>query len=249
MTTAPANGEIDLPAPEWTVDELAAETGVTVRNIRYYVTMGLLPAPTRRGRMAYFSGAHRARISLIQTMQDQGLSLAAIEQHLARLSKDAPTSEIEMRRALFSAWAPLPAPPLTQQELERRAGRTLSIRDLAVLERLGMIRPTTDGIEVEPTFDVGVALLDLDIPLDSIEAANDAVRQHMTDLVQELRQILRTKVLAPLRDHQAELDPAEFARSMMQLQRLTLDSIVGHYQVAAIGLLDVPAPLPPEERS
>ena len=59
----------------YTVDELAAATGMTVRTTRYYAGLGLLPAPTRRGRMAYYTEEHRARLELIRALQDHGFTL------------------------------------------------------------------------------------------------------------------------------------------------------------------------------
>ena len=238
MATAAVEPEIS-DTPTWTVDELGALTGVTVRNIRYYVTLGLLPAPTRHGRMAYFSESHRARIGLIQVMQEQGLSLAAIEQHLVHLPKDASVAEIELRRAVFTSWAPLPKAPADHTELERRAGRRLSQADVEKLERLGTIRTTSQGYETRPTFDVGVGLLDLDIPFDSLEAAGEAIRGHMAALARELREIMRALVLGPMRENNADLDSAEFTRTLRQLSSLTLDAVVANFQEATGALANV----------
>lgn len=239
---------LDGAAPAWTVDELAAETGVTVRNIRYYLTLGLLPAPTRRGRMAYFDERHRARIGLVQAMQDGGLSLAAIEQHLAHLPPTASANEIEMRRALFTSWTPLPEGPVARHELESRAGRPLSSEDLATLELLGSVRSTPEGFVPRPTFEVGVQLLELDIPVDSMEAAGEAIRHHMSELVQELREIMRTRVIAPMRQRNTDLGSAEFAATMTRLRLLTFNALVGNFQQAMGELVDVGATAAAEDR-
>lgn len=234
MTAQP----VEAPVEGWTVDELAARVGSTVRTIRYYATLGILPPPERRGRMAYYDDRHRARLELVQTMQDQGLSLAAIEQHLSRLSEDAPVGEIEMRRALVSSWAPVPPDAVDRAELEHRAGRPLSVRDLRTLERIGAIRAVDDKYEAGATFQVGVDLLDLDIPVTSIEAAGETISRHMDALILELRDILRSQVLAPMRARQAETDTEEFGRTMTRLRQLTLDALVGNFQQAANGLVD-----------
>src|SRR5690242_13812495 len=47
-----------------TIDELAAGAGLTVRTVRFYATKGLLPAPVRRGRIAYYGPVHRVRLDL-----------------------------------------------------------------------------------------------------------------------------------------------------------------------------------------
>ena len=235
MTAQPVD---HTPDPTWTVDELAALVGSTVRTIRYYATLGILPPPERRGRMAYYDDRHRARLELVQTMQDQGLSLSAIEQHLSRLQDDSPVGEIEMRRALVSSWAPIPPAAVDHAELERRAGRPLTVRDLRTLERLGTIRPIDDKYEAGPTFEVGVELLDLDIPVASMEAAGEAIRRHMDALILELRDVLRVQVLAPMRAKQADTDPDDFARTMSRLRQLTLEALVANFQRSANGLVD-----------
>ena len=51
-----------------TIDDLASVTGVTVRTCRYYASLGLLPPPVRRGRMAYYDNAHRGRLDLIRAL-------------------------------------------------------------------------------------------------------------------------------------------------------------------------------------
>src|SRR3954447_4702107 len=65
MTAAPARS-----GDEFTIDELAARTGMTVRTVRFYATEGLLPAPERRGRVAYYGAPHRMRLELIRTLQE-----------------------------------------------------------------------------------------------------------------------------------------------------------------------------------
>jgi DNA-binding transcriptional MerR regulator len=87
-----------------TVDELAAATGVSVRNIRYYATLGLLPPPERRGRVAYYGPEHRARLELTTALQDHGFTLQAIERYLARLPQDVTVEDLAMQRAMITSW-------------------------------------------------------------------------------------------------------------------------------------------------
>lgn len=63
---------------ELTVDELAQRTGVPVRTIREYQTMGLLPAPARRGRVGIYGPSHARQVEVIRRLLEQGYSLAAI---------------------------------------------------------------------------------------------------------------------------------------------------------------------------
>jgi len=95
-----------MPA-DLTIEQLAAETGMTVRNIRAHQARGLLDPPEVRLRVGYYGPDHVARLKLIQELQDDGFNLAGIKrlvdddqataQRLARfrqaLSETAETSQ------------------------------------------------------------------------------------------------------------------------------------------------------------
>ena len=61
-----------------TVEQLAAEVGMTVRNIRNHHTRGLLPPPEVRARVGYYNAEHVARLRLILDLQADGFNLTAI---------------------------------------------------------------------------------------------------------------------------------------------------------------------------
>src|SRR5918999_2069087 len=70
---------------ELTIDELARESGMTVRNIRAHQARGLLPPPEVRMRIGYYGPEHVARLQMIQDLQAQGFNLQGIR----RLFEDA----------------------------------------------------------------------------------------------------------------------------------------------------------------
>ncbi len=61
----------------WTISELAAEFGVTLRTIRFYEDVGLL-APGRAGRQRVFGSRERVRLGLILRGRRLGFSLDEI---------------------------------------------------------------------------------------------------------------------------------------------------------------------------
>ena len=63
---------------ELTIEALAAQSGMTVRNIRAHRARGLLPAPEVRERVGYYGSEHLARLRLIARMQAEGFNLRAI---------------------------------------------------------------------------------------------------------------------------------------------------------------------------
>ncbi|MFT4189030.1 MAG: MerR family transcriptional regulator [Aeromicrobium sp.] len=64
---------------EFTIDELAAHVGMTVRNVRAYAGRGILPLPRLEGRTGYYGREHVQRLQLVREMLDRGFTLAAIE--------------------------------------------------------------------------------------------------------------------------------------------------------------------------
>ena len=129
------------PAEElYTVDELAAATGMTVRTTRYYAGLGLLPPPTRRGRMAYYTQEHRARLELIRALQDHGFTLSAIEKYLGRVPADASVEDLALQRAMLTSWGAGKRESVTRRQLETRARRKLDDDELQRLVNIYAIR-------------------------------------------------------------------------------------------------------------
>ena len=62
------------------IEELAEDSGTTVRNIRVYQERGLLPAPVRRGRTAFYGPDHKNRLNQILRLLDRGYTFATIEE-------------------------------------------------------------------------------------------------------------------------------------------------------------------------
>ena len=218
-----------------TVDELAAVTGMTVRTTRYYAGLGLLPPPTRRGRMAYYSTQHRARLELIRALQDHGFTLAAIEKYLARLPADASVEDLAVQRAMLTSWKTGGHEVVTRRQLEQRAGRKLDADALSRLTATMAIEEVEEGrFEILPAFEVGVGCLDLPIPVDSMVAAGEAINRHMDELADELTAVLKDRVLVPyLESPQTDDDKARFEQTMAKLRQLTLEAVVSGFQRAA----------------
>ena len=75
-------GVADPAAGELRVADLAAATGVTVRNIRAYQDRGLLPPPRKEGRIVWYSQVHVERLEIITSLLERGFSTANIAELL-----------------------------------------------------------------------------------------------------------------------------------------------------------------------
>lgn len=219
----------------YTVDELAALTGMTVRTTRYYAGLGLLPPPVRRGRMAYYSAQHKARLELIRALQDHGFTLAAIEKYLARIPSDASVDDLAVQRAMLTSWKTGRSETATRRELNERAGRVLSDEDLHNLEiTWALEKIDEDEYEILPAFEIGIQCLALQVPVDSLVSASQAIDKYMSALADELTMIMRRQVLAPyLEGERTDADTENFQETVTQLRRLTLQAVVTGFQRAA----------------
>ncbi|MCS7316479.1 MAG: MerR family transcriptional regulator [Bryobacterales bacterium] len=68
---------------ELTLAELAEQTGVPARTIRFYIARGLLPGPLKAGRGAVYGRVHLERLELIRRLQASGKTLAEIARVVA----------------------------------------------------------------------------------------------------------------------------------------------------------------------
>jgi DNA-binding transcriptional MerR regulator len=179
-----------------TLDELTRRVGVSVRNVRFYTTRGLVPPPIRRGRSGYYSSDHVVRLELVRELQAHGFTLAAIERYVARIPADATPETIALHRTLLAPWMPELPETISRKELVRRAGRPLDDDELDTLNALGIVYPTKQGkYEVAVAhLSVGVALLDLGLPPEVALAAQDVFTAHGRAIAEELTELFRTKV-------------------------------------------------------
>jgi DNA-binding transcriptional MerR regulator len=68
----------------FTLQELAAAAGMTVRNVRSYQTRGLIPPPTRAGRQSVYTTEHLDRLTEIRQARSRGATLGLIGSRLAQ---------------------------------------------------------------------------------------------------------------------------------------------------------------------
>jgi DNA-binding transcriptional MerR regulator len=133
----------DRRTGELTIDELARETGMTVRNIRAHQSRGLLPPPDVRARTGYYGLEHVARLRLIQDLQAEGFNLKSIER-LIVASNGTSEQVLEFGRAVLTAFVGEEPELATREELMTRL-RSTDERAIKKAVRLDLIRPLGDG--------------------------------------------------------------------------------------------------------
>ncbi|AVH55249.1 MULTISPECIES: MerR family transcriptional regulator [Streptomyces] len=216
----------DTEEPTLTVDELAAHAGVTVRTVRFYSSKGLLPPPMiGPRRVGHYSQQHLARLALIEELQHQGMTLAAIERYLTQLPPDLSAHDLALHRAVVASWTPDAAEDMPREELERRAGRALDDEDLDRLAAMNVIEHTGDSFRVDPgLLRLGVQLLDVPLAHETILAARTVLLEHSRAAAHELSTLLREAVsgresVAAVKSLSAHMQPLVVQALLTTFQR------------------------------
>lgn len=213
-----------------TLTELTRRVGMSVRNVRFYTTRGLVPPPIRRGRSGYYSPDHVARLELVQELQSHGFTLSAIERYVAGIPKDASPEDIALRRTMLAPWqADLPV-ELTKAELEKRVDRKLSNDDLETLIALGIVFRTEQGrYQVALSqLSVGVGLLDVGFPREAAEAAAAIYAEHGRQIAHELYDVFRRMVWPVYQE--SGTSPEAIQGVVERLKPLSVASLVAAYE-------------------
>jgi DNA-binding transcriptional MerR regulator len=220
------------PAPldrrqTYTIDELATVTGVASRTIRYYQAEGLLPWPTKQGRIALYGPDHVERLELIATLQSRGLQLSAIA---ALLSLDGPL-RVSVRQWLglqaeaLAQWVDKPITLERGDLLERLGGRETLVDELI---RATLLHP--DGADeryVVPRprlLEIALQMEAAGVEIGTSSVMAQILTDHLSAAVADLLVMARER----LGNGFGSYDPQQL--------RLTLD-VVDRLAVEAVGLL------------
>lgn len=120
-----------------TVEQLAYETGMSVRNIRNHQSRGLLPPPEVRARVGYYGAEHVARLRLIQEMQAEGFKLSAISRLIGEHGADADRF-VGLRQAVTAPFATEAPEVYSREELTEKFG-TDDDKLLEKAQKLGLL--------------------------------------------------------------------------------------------------------------
>jgi DNA-binding transcriptional MerR regulator len=140
-TAAAAGPEAGIGA-DLTIEQLAAEVGMSVRNIRNHHSRGLLPAPEVRARVGYYGAEHVARLRLILDLQADGFNLAAIER-LMSASGGSAARLLGLRNAMTAPFESETPEVVTGEELLQRFGE-VDAKDIERIRKLKLLVPLGD---------------------------------------------------------------------------------------------------------
>jgi DNA-binding transcriptional MerR regulator len=192
------------------VDRLATACDVSVDTIRYYQSLGLLPLPTREGRVAWYGEEHVDRIRRIRDLQRTGLTLAAIGRvvrgELGTADADLAAAVAQARGdgadrdllglAEFSSRSGVPASLIQAVEREGiRIGRDVG----------GEVRYTSADIDLVRT---ALRLLEFGLPLGDLLGLAREADTTMRALADRAVELFDQHVRRPIRDTASDGDVA-----------------------------------------
>jgi DNA-binding transcriptional MerR regulator len=215
-----------------TLDELCERVGMSVRNVRFYTTKGLVPPPIRRGRSGYYSRVHVGRLELVQELQSHGFTLSAIEKYVAGIPADATPEDLALARTMLAPWDVERPIEMSRSELSARAGHDLTDEELRTLAALGVVFPLKRGqyqVAVSQ-LSVGLGLLDLGFPTEAALAAADMYARHGREVAKELYDLFRTLVWPVYRDQGAS--PETVRQVVEKIKPLSIAALVSAYEAA-----------------
>jgi DNA-binding transcriptional MerR regulator len=230
---------------EMTIDQLAQSVSMSSRNIREWQRQGLLPPPTRRGRVGIYTDEHVARIRRVQQLHADGFPLDLIR----RMIDTGIGRESDIRHLAAEALAPFStAHPTTvsRAELDSRLG----VGAAAQLAKLGLIADTDgDPVSVRNAEALKLieGLIDVTVPLERLVATLVDVRAHQRSIADVILRAYAEDVWEPFvsskfaaQDWGSLADYASRGRRLMvalltHLQQAALDDAAASVVLSEVG--------------
>ncbi|MFN8542761.1 MAG: MerR family transcriptional regulator [Candidatus Binatia bacterium] len=185
----------------FTIDELAAATGVSSRTIRFYQARGVLPRPVRHGRLALYDAGHVERLRLVGELHDRGLSLRVIRSLVRHGHEDARSlgGWLDDRERLGMPWTDDRPRLLSEAELaevvgERPAGTIAALVRAGVVEREPAGAGPAYRIPSPGVLRIVLALEASGIAVATAVGAGEILRGRLREAARELVAYLATRV-------------------------------------------------------
>jgi DNA-binding transcriptional MerR regulator len=211
-----------LPVNQLTIEQLAAESRMSVRNIRAHQARGLLAPPEVRLRVGYYGAEHLAQLRLIRELQDDGFNLNGIK----RLLEDRQgTAErlLRFKEALSASPDGERAETLTLAELAKRF--RVSAEDapdvLGKAEQLGVLMPVGDGRYEVPSpslLAVAEEVAGRGISLGSALAILEDIERHCDEVSKSFVALFLIEIWKPFA--QADMPPERWPAIEQAVERL-----------------------------
>ncbi len=190
--------------------------------IRLYQHRGLLPPPTKRGRVGYYDATHLARLRLIGELSNRGFSLAAVNELVDDWQQGRSLGDVlGLESDLATLLQPPPTLRLSPAELvDRLSGLEMSGEVMQRAVTLGLVDFDDGAVVVDPTFlEVGATLIAMGVPASALLDEYEHLTAVTHDLAERFTALFDTHLWQPFVDEGMPDD--RFAELADDLGRLT----------------------------
>lgn len=219
------------PEATRTIEQLAAEAAMTVRNIRSYRTLGLLPPPDVRDGVGYYGDEHVRRLRLVRELQADGFNLKGIKQ-LLDATHDASVL-LRLRRLMHEPWTGQTTQIVTREELDDLLGAAQEPGLLEDAVDTGVLLPLDDGRYEVPnplTLRIAAENIKHGIPLSAALQSHRRVRELCEEIAQSNVEVFLEHVWRPFeRAGFPEERWAQIAEAIEALRPLSAEGVMALY--------------------
>jgi DNA-binding transcriptional MerR regulator len=232
-----SNGTMSAAGPPadhpLTIEQLAAETGFTVRNIRSHRARNLLQPPVVHERVGYYGPEHVARLQLIRELQADGFNLAAIKRVIERAPD--PDGLLSAMQAVTEPFETETPQVVTRDELAARFEVTDADRVLGEAEKVGLLVPLGDGRYEAPVpslLAIAEELVSRGVPLHHSLAVVKKVRSSSQTVAREFIRLFVEDLFRPFQE--AGMPAGQWPELLEAIERLrpmSAQVVLGVYQL------------------
>jgi DNA-binding transcriptional MerR regulator len=223
-------------ATELTIDELAARTGMTVRNVRAYQSRGLIPPPELRGRTGYYGEEHVMRLELIRDLQAEGFNLEAIKRVLDSAPGESIGEVLDFTRAVAAPFGDERPQVVDAQAFIDRWGEQLTPEVVRQAIKTGIVRDLGEGryeLASPRLYEAAAQLQELGVPLDAAMNVTATMKKHSEAVARAYVRLFLDHVWRPF--EQAGEPTEDWPRVREALERLR--PLAGEGLMAMFGLV------------
>lgn len=214
----------------FSIDDLAAKTGVPSRTIRFYQAKGALKSPVKKGRVAYYDERHIEQLEMVAKLQERGISLRAIRD----LMRHIDTGNLSMNAwlglgdKLDASWAEDEPEILSEEQLRELIGALFRPGIIAELEkaefvrREGAKRPARYMVRSVRFLKLALKMEAGGVDIQTAKTAADIMRRRLSKLAEDIVDHFHKHLTRV--SETGQLDPGRIERSVEALRMIWLDA-------------------------